>query len=225
MIVEDNIHKIFSINIFKTKVEGNNHLKDLLVDKITKNSDYLEKPRYWTTNKVKTSFAGEPKGMEILYNGSPYQKTLLEHYSACMDKVFDKKYEVLIPELWYNFYNNGEYQEAHDHLGTPLSPCHFSCIHFLSFDEKQHYPPQFMDPLAQLRNLSLELDRSEYGDVYIPSIEEGDLLMFPSYLSHCVPPCSKTKIPRITISFNVVVTNYGENNDRDTRWISHKGGV
>jgi len=209
--IEDNCLKIFPISIFKTKVEDNDYLKDLLVPDITRNSEYLKIPEDWTTHKVKTSFSYEPKGLEILYNGSSYEKVLLQKYSLCMDKIFDKTYEILIPRIWYNFYSDGEYQEQHDHLGTPLQPCHFSCIHFLSFNSEDHQPPQFTDPLSQLRNLSLELDRTGHGNIYVPKVEEGDLLMFPSYLLHSVSPSKKTEYPRITLSFNIVVTKYGEN--------------
>lgn len=202
--------KIFPISIFKVNIEDNQELKSLLVPNIARNSHYLKIPGLWSTNNVKTSFAGEPKGMEILYDESPYQKMLIERYSLCMNKIFDRDYQISLGELWYNYYSDGEYQEQHDHLGTPLRPFHFSCIHFLSFKRGEHFPPQFVDPLAQLRNLSLELDRNGYGDLYVPDVDEGDLLVFPSYLQHSVLPCNKTDYPRITISFNFLVTKYGE---------------
>jgi len=208
--LEDNCKQIFPVSIFKTKVEDNDTLKDLLVAKIVNNFNHLKVPDRWTTHKVKTSFFGEPEGRELFYENSPYENILFKKYCSCMDKIFDREYEIDIPKIWYNVYLDGEYQEKHDHLGVTLSPCHFSCIHFLSYNKEEHSPPEFSDPLAQLRNLSLELDRNGYGEVYVPNVEEGDLLMFPSYLLHCVPPCKKTNYPRITISFNVRVVKYGE---------------
>jgi len=202
--------KIFPISIFKVKVSNNNELKRLLVHKITENSQYLKIPDHWTTNKVKTSFDEEPEGLELFYEGSFYQDLLMKKYLLCMNEIFDKEHQLHIPRIWYNFYNDGEYQEKHDHLGTPLTPCHFSCIHFLSFNSEEHLPPQFVDPLSQLRNLSVELDRSEYGEVCSPNVEEGDLLVFPSYLTHFVLPCNKTDYPRITLSFNIRVMKYGD---------------
>jgi hypothetical protein len=126
-----------------------------------------------------------------------------------MREVFDKEFNVNIDKIWYNVYTNGEYQEVHDHLGTSLNHTHFSFIHFLSYNDKNHNPPEFRDPLSQLRILSLELDRNRCGEVYVPNVKEGDLLMFPSYLQHCVPPGKPTNYPRITISFNVRITQYG----------------
>ena len=118
--------------------------------------------------------------------------------------------EVDIKKIWYNIYLNGEYQEEHDHLGGIFNQAHFSFIHFLCFDERDHKPPEFRDPLSQLRNLSLELDSNKWGEVYVPKVREGDLLMFPSYLQHSVPAGNKTSYPRITLSFNISVTRYGE---------------
>lgn len=200
---------VFPITIFKTKVSDNDNLKELLVPKISENAEYLQIPEYWTTNNVKTSFDKEPEGLELFYEGSSYQDLLMKEYLSCIDEIFDKEHEVYIPRIWYNFYSDGEYQEKHDHLGTPLTPCHFSCIHFLSFNPQEHTAPQFTDPLSQLRNLSVELDRNGYGEICSPHVEEGDLLVFPSYLMHSVLPCSKTDYPRITLSFNIRVLKYG----------------
>lgn len=200
--------KLFSVTIFKTQVPDNDYLKSELVPKITHNSQYLEIPEDWTTDRVKTSYLKEPEGLELLNNGSEYQSLLFEKYNICFSNIFDKQYEMMIGEIWYNFYSNGEYQEEHDHLGDAFSPSHFSCIHFLSFDPEQHKLPQFRDPISQLRVLSLELDRNNCGEIYEPNIKEGDLLMFPSYLKHRVPAGKPTEYPRITISFNIKMLKY-----------------
>ena len=194
--------ELFPVTIFKTQIENNDHLKKLLVRDILETSETLLIPEDWTTNKVKTSFGEE---LEVIENN----RDLLEsEYIECMREVFDRDFNVEFDSIWYNVYMDGEYQEVHDHLGTPLNPTHFSFIHFLSFNKGEHKPPEFRDPLSQIRNLSLELDRTRCGEVYVPDVKEGDLLMFPSYLQHCVPPGKKTSCPRITIAFNVRVIKY-----------------
>jgi len=204
------ILKIFPTNIFKSKVKNNDYLKELLVDKISKNSTKLETPQGWLTNNVKTSFNGEPEGCEIFFEGSPYVQTLKESYLNVLDDIFDREYSVVIYDMWYNYYSDGEYQEEHDHLGSPFKPIQFSCVHFLSFDPTQHTPTHFVDPLSQTRTFSFELDKSEFEHSFFPKIEEGDFLMFPSYLTHGVSPCLKTDYPRITISFNINILAYGD---------------
>lgn len=203
------ILEIFPITIFKSKIKDNLELKHLLSSKILISSNYLSVPEDWSSNKIKTSFNGEPEGFEIFSDDSPYLRMLNQRYTDCMQNIFDRSFSFTINRLWYNVYTDGEYQEEHDHIGNLSNPTHFSCIHFLSFNKEQHSPPEFKDPLAQLRNLSVEFESNNYGEFYVPKVEEGDLLMFPSYLIHRVLPCKKTDYPRITISFNIKVLAYG----------------
>lgn len=205
--------EIFPITVFKSKVEDNLELKRSLLNQILINSNYLEIPDNWATNKVKTSFDQEPEGREIFYDGSPYLDMVMQKYYNCIKFIFDQDFSFIIKEIWYNVYTDGEYQETHDHLATPFNQCHFSCIHFLSFDKTQHNPPEFRDPLSQLRSLSIEFESNNYGQIYVPQVEEGDLLMFPSYLMHRVLPCKKTDYPRVTISFNIKVLSYGNDHN------------
>jgi len=214
-MIESNTEKleIFPITIFKSRIEDNTQLKHLISNKIILNSNHLKIPNNWSTNNIKTSFNGEPEGFELFFEGSPYLKMVSQRYYDCIHHIFDRDFSISINKIWYNVYNDGEYQEEHDHIGGPFSPSHFSCIHFLSFDPEQHDPPEFKDPLAQLRNLSVEFESNNCGEIYVPKVKEGDLLMFPSYLVHRVLPCKKTDYPRITISFNITVLSYGNEDD------------
>ena len=200
--------KIFPITVFKTQVPDNNLIKEVLADKISLNSQYLKIPENWVTDRVKTSFESEPIGKELLKQGSEYQKLLTEKYNTCFNNIFKTEYQLSIEDIWYNYYDKGEYQEEHDHLGTSFNPIHFSCIHFLSFDENQHKVPQFRDPISQIRGLSVEIGENKCDEIYEPKIKEGDLLMFPCYLKHRVPAGKPTKYPRITISFNIRLLSY-----------------
>jgi len=193
--------ELFPVTVFKGQVSNNEILKNLLVSEILNESKDLEIPEDWTTHKVRTSFSSESNILN--------RTELTSQYIDCMRDVFDKDFDVSINKIWYNVYTDGEYQEVHDHLGSLFEPSHFSFIHFLCFDKENHNPPEFRDPLSQLRTTSLELERNNCGEVYVPDVTEGDLIMFPSYLQHCVPPGKKTEYPRITISFNVKVQHYG----------------
>jgi hypothetical protein len=204
---------IFPISFFHSRVENNAEIKNILVPKIVKDSDELLIPEGWFTHKLKTSFSGEKPGKEIFFGeDNTYQSILEKKYAKCLDSFFDHTYQIMIDEIWYNCYFDGEYQEEHDHLGLCFNPVHFSCIHFLSFDEGRHKSPKFRDPLDQIRNTSLEFYRNNYNNTYQPNIKEGDFIMFPSYLKHSVEPCADTKdYPRITIAMNIKVLQYGDN--------------
>lgn len=205
--------EIFPITIFKSRINDNTELKNLISSKMILSSNYLKIPSDWATNNIKTSFKSEVEGFEIFSKDSPYLKMVRQRYTDCMLQIFDRDFSFIINKIWYNVYSDGEYQEDHDHLAGPFNPSHFSCIHFLSFDPEQHSPPEFKDPLAQLRNLSVEFESNRCGEIYVPKVKEGDLLMFPSYLTHRVLPCKKTDYPRITISFNITVLSYGNKDD------------
>lgn len=195
-------YELFPVTVFKTQVNDNETLKRVLVPHIMDSLDELEIPEDWTTNKLFTSFNQKKNFIENNKN------ILLNNYHYSIDEFFDKEYQLHFTDLWYNVYQDGEYQEIHDHLSSKVNNAHFSFIHFLCFDSEEHQPPEFHDPLKMMRHLSLEMDSNDCGDVFAPPIEEGDLLMFPSYLQHCVPPIAKTKNPRITISFNAIVKMY-----------------
>jgi hypothetical protein len=201
--------KVFPITYYHLNVRNNDKLKELLVDKIVEDAKNLPIPKGWFTNKLMTSFDGEPRGKEIFFGeDQKYQKILEELYTECINTVFDRPFTISIDEIWYNVYMNGEWQEEHDHIGG-INGSHFSCIHFLSFDKKNHEPVVFRDPYRQIRNLSLELDRNNYNSAWIPDIREGDFLMFPSYLVHEVKPGKPTpNYPRISIAFNFRVLSY-----------------
>jgi len=205
----DFVCKVFPITYYHLSMTDNDMLKDLLVDKIVADAKNLEIPEGWFTNKLMTSFDGEPRGKEIFFGeDDTYQKVLEKRYGACINAIFDAPYKIDIDEIWYNVYMNGEWQEEHDHVGGPHGS-HYSCIHFLSFDPKIHQPVEFRDPLSQLRNLSVELDRNNYDHTWYPDIKEGDFIMFPSYLAHSVKPGKATPdYPRITIAFNFRVLDY-----------------
>ena len=79
-------------------------------------------------------------------------------------------------------------------------------IHFLNFKE-EHKAPIFEDPLKGLKSIinrtALNKDLSS-SLRYIPEVEEGDIIIFPSYLQHTVP-AGKYNSHRVTIALNLNV--------------------
>jgi len=205
--------QLFPISYYKDKIKNNQKIKNKVTPVILENCKLLENnsPKGWLTNKILTSFSGEPNGKEIFFSENTYfQKILRNEYSKCLDNFFDDYYQIIVDDMWYNCYINGEYQESHDHLGGFFNPSTFSCVHFLSFDKDRHKPICFYDPLEQIRCTSIEFGSHNYKSTVFLDIEEGDFIMFPSFLRHSVYPSPPTPdYPRITISFNVLVSEYG----------------
>jgi len=203
---------IFPVSYYKDSIENNQELKNLIVPKIMNTIDDLQDPYLWFTNKIKTSFLGEKEGKEVLSGeNNAITDLLCQKYEKCFNKFFENiPYTIDIDKLWYNCYVDGEFQEMHCHVGQPSNRPHFSCVHFLSFDKTRHKPVVFEDPIYQLRVLSVEMIGNQYSSEHYPDIEEGDFIMFPSYLRHCVYPSPSTPdYPRITISMNFKVLEYG----------------
>lgn len=88
--------------------------------------------------------------------------------------------KIIIKNIWYQIYDNGDYIGPHNHGG-----CQFSNVIYLSLPSKE-----LKTNIYSLQNELIDID-----------IEEGDILTFPSYLNH-KSPSNKTHKEKIIISFN-----------------------
>tara|TARA_R100000005_G_C4939645_1_gene164760 strand:- start:70 stop:687 length:618 start_codon:yes stop_codon:yes gene_type:complete len=201
-------YNIFPLTIYHTSISDNDYLKELLVPKIEKAIPELEIPKHWATDNLRTSFESEPKGKEIFTKEN--NSILIDYYNEAITELFDKEVAwEIVNGIWYNYYEKDSYQERHEHIASPFEKIHFSCVHYLSYDKKVHTATEFRDPISALRAHSLTLDRDFVGDYFMPTVEEGDLIMFPAYLEHRIFPQKVSNTPRITLSFNFEVTKYG----------------
>lgn len=178
--------------------EKNQVLKELLLPKILqyKKDFEIEPPSGWLSDKVYTSFEKDQLNDKIILQSDEVRNNYVQHFS----KVFGNGTSFSFTAAWFNYYENGEYQEEHDHIGLSFNhpDAHFSAIHFLQFDSKRHTPVVFLDSLHKLNR--------RYTDSYkyVPQISEGDLIIFPSHLSHYVRPSEPTPdYPRVTVAFNL----------------------
>ena len=204
--------ELFPTTIFQRGVDNNQRLKELIIPYIekTKFNGDNKIPERWLTNDLITSFDNEDVN-RVLLEDNDIGAELQIQYGDVIDQFFDEPYELNIQAMWYNVYTNGEWQESHTHLGGVGSPIHFACIHFLSFDPDIHNAVTFLDPLVTARGNSMEMNCNGYDVKVRPQVQEGDILMFPSYLPHEVSPGASTpEYPRITISFNLEVVRYGK---------------
>ena len=201
-------YNIFPLTIYHTNISDNDYLKELLVPKIEKATPELEIPKHWATDNLRTSFESEPKGKEIFTKEN--NSILTDYYNEAITELFDKEVAwEIVNGIWYNYYQKNSYQERHEHIASPFEKIHFSCVHYLSYDKEVHTATEFHDPISALRAHSLTLDRDFVGDYFMPTVEEGDLIMFPAYLEHRIFPQKVSNTPRITLSFNFEVTKYG----------------
>ena len=167
----------------------------------------LSIPDGWLTDKLTTSFDRDELNHKVFESEKIHQL-----YMKYVSSVFDRPVSFSLEDIWFNYYIDGEYQEEHNHINhSPfLPPVHYSCIHYLKYDEEEHTSTTFHDPIENLRAHSFEMDSNYYSDKWSPKVKEGDLLIFPSYLVHHVEKSKPTpNNPRITVAFNLRLLSYG----------------
>lgn len=206
-----NVVNLFPISVYHGKVSHNEKLKNLILPYIESVKNHLPSaPPDWFTNRMITSY-GDDEISSIFYDGGIISEESQKQYTEVIQSFFKHHVQFEVVSTWFNYYDNGEYQEAHSHMGGPFTPIHFSCVHFLSYDSELHSPLTFVDPLLTLRSVALELN--DYSEKYSCSVKEGDFLMFPCYLDHEVSPSLPTPgNPRVTVTLNIKVNEYDIDN-------------
>tara|TARA_B100000085_G_scaffold284852_1_gene319040 strand:+ start:1221 stop:1889 length:669 start_codon:yes stop_codon:yes gene_type:complete len=207
---------LFPVSIYHGSVTDNEGLKKMMIPLIdrTKNHEDAIPPEGWSTDKLKTSFSSD-KINKFVFGDSEgnLEKQIKDQYLKSLDAFFDKPWLVQLPEIWFNCYETGEWQEPHRHIGgndVGNDRAHFACVHFLSFDPKIHSPLSFLDPLELHRSLGFEFESARQDERIDMRVREGDIVMFPAWLQHEVRPGPPTpNNPRITIAFNITIEQYG----------------
>jgi hypothetical protein len=122
-----------------------------------------------------------------------YASLVVDNVYPVLDKFFLEMPFLKAPqssrvvEIWYNHYTPGQTQEVHSHT----SRMDISGIYLLKLDEVNKtvfysYPTT---------NTKLYCAAKQLVEA-----EEGDVILFPSHLSHYVLPCEKE---RISVAFNI----------------------
>ena len=163
------------------------------------------KPKGWRI-PLNTSFPNIEKDDNFISMETANE--LKSDIKESIDSVFKElnittKY--LINEFWYNVYHKNQGQEVHTHLG-PINP--YWCGIFYN---KNSSPSMFVKEsgIHAVHNVpdwkDSKLDLFFLDNIKMP-VEDGDILLFPPYLKHYVPPQenidSNDKM-RLTFSFNL----------------------
>jgi hypothetical protein len=183
---------LFGIPVIKLRLPEHEQLKEQYLPEMLRRyeADAFEKPEYWETDRVHSSFSTPVKDAVITSMPPPYEKLIRSYVKA-------ERFNV---HVWHNVYwKHHEYQERHHHI-----PYHISLIHFLAFDRTEHKGPVFYDPARQIKAYAAHdaIPKDVFEDKFSADVDEGDVLIFPSYLDHRVP-AGEYKNPRVTVAMNV----------------------
>jgi ectoine hydroxylase-related dioxygenase (phytanoyl-CoA dioxygenase family) len=110
---------------------------------------------------------------------------------------------------WYGMMTNSTSQFPHDHTGGPRT-IQWSAVHYVTLDN-ENSGTVFLNPNARMiKSVIPTKNKNELPEMYWPDkkqmlVEEGDLLLFPSWLDHHTPAHTTGNL-RVVVAMNVMLT-------------------
>lgn len=202
--------ELFGVPLWHGNIENNEEFKSALLPIIKSTlCDIKTPPSGWDTKKLFTSFES-PSANDLVFNSEAGKKLTEAHWNV-VNKIMAEPWSADITQRWFNYYEDGEWQEPHHHIDRQVID--FVLVHFLSLDNTRHKPIVFHDPIDALRaNVINHTTKEKFS----PELEEGDWVIFPPYLFHSVPEQPSTPdYPRITISWNIHMTKFGDYDEKN----------
>lgn len=190
---------LFSVHVYKNRAFNHEKIKDKALGYVKRQYEKNPStfPDAWDAD-VFTTF-----GKRIDFDWADlimlYQDNLIE-----LATQYGIAGDAYITDAWFNAYKKNQHQEIHEHL-----PGQFSAVHYLAYDKNVHSPTLFLSPYRQVSMSNAPPFKSNDPD-FIPStwnqlsyinVDEGDLIIFPSFLEHKVGRQTTNKL-RATIAFN-----------------------
>ena len=116
-----------------------------------------------------------------------YSDKNLDKFQQFFELIQEHVDEKRVVECWYQTYRKGEYHALHNH-----GPLGWSAVFYAKLG-KGHRGTTFYSPFPDTNGNLID---------YTPHVIEGDLIIFPAYLSHCFDPSSSEE-ERAVIAFNM----------------------
>lgn len=96
-----------------------------------------------------------------------------------------------VGNVWFQQYYKSQFHSPHSHGAIG-----YSSVVYIKFDKNKHQPTIFLSPFNDPTGNLIE---------YAPKVDEGQIIFFPSMITHYVLPNRSSDI-RIILSFNVNIT-------------------
>jgi len=169
-------------------------------NKVVNDDDFFEIVESWNCNVRSSMYS---KLNKII----PYHvllDDLNDHVNKFIKELHPKKLiEHNIHNIWCNKYEQGEYQEIHNHISPK---CHLSFSYMLKLPKDSgdfllknpiydKWPTNDFDKMFEL----------EYTEYYKPELEQGSIVIFPSWADHLATP-NRSNESRVTIAGNIGIT-------------------
>jgi hypothetical protein len=108
-----------------------------------------------------------------------------------------------IGDFWYNIYHQGQGQEPHQHLSDCSHPNPFWCgiYYYRGASPTKFSSPVMIHKMHRWVGVHDTLLKDCFSEYYAPRVEDGDVILFPPYLEHCI---YSTQVQmRMTFAFNL----------------------
>ena len=106
--------------------------------------------------------------------------------------------------MWYNVYEKNDFQETHNHSGKDTF---FSFVYILKSknfnDDSKLFFVNPKDPIYVLNTFEEIFNNLNYQKHFIPQLQEGSIIIFPSHMEHGVSIHKNINDERISISGNI----------------------
>lgn len=143
---------------------------------------------------------------DSLLHKRPWMRELLERLGPyvmefCNDVAADMiNYYVEVEESWFNVSTFGHFQEYHNHAGGPFSMIYYVKVPPNSGNTvfRAGYPAQ------KVYYASCDPDNLFTAARRTVEAKAGRMVIFPSWLDHCVSQNKNEEDDRITIAFNMI---------------------
>lgn len=194
-ITSKGIQTLYATPLFMAEITDEKVL-DNAVDSILKlkeNKEGLDRIENWST---KDNLQTLPEFKELA-------DIILYEVGKTLDTLTIKRESHYIPCMWANVSPIGTAHSAHIHSNS-----FFSGVLYLQMPEGSN-PTVFLDPRAGVDMLRPEYENPNpaiLGAIWSTLPKRGTLLIFPSWLPHCVETAPfKPNHQRITLSFNIML--------------------
>ena len=199
------IENIFSVPIYVGKVLKNGNISQILSDidleKETRSTeDENTANKGWACN-VKTGHAEEE------LETSSWHETFIDAIAPNVYEYVEtiklrNDYDISIGIPWVNYYEKGNSQEEHCHVGE--SVLSYAYIHKFPENSGNFY---FKNVLGKNQFFGQKQGfLHTVNSHYAPSLGEGCIVIFPAWLDHGVTP-NRSNDVRISISGNIALIN------------------
>ena len=94
----------------------------------------------------------------------------------------------MVAEIWFQKYYENQFHSPHNHGAIG-----YSSVLYINFDKRIHVGTRFLAPFNDPDGNHIE---------FVPDVDEGSLIFFPSYLYHYTLP-NKSDTIRIIMSMNL----------------------